>query len=174
MAIYRRMKSDGTYYPHWWYRFRRNGVCVRVNTKQGDRKAARELENEHRSKLARGEHGLRDWRDTPTLTGFEKPFMTAIKSECGEGTAKFYEGYYASLLAFAPLANARMDQIDQALIERFVIFRKSQIAHPERESSTKPVAPSTVNRSLATLRRALRMAQDRRIIDRVPRIKLNL
>lgn len=168
------MKSDGTFYPHWWYRFRRNGVCVRVNTKQGDKKIAKELENEHESKLARGEHGLRDWRDMPTLTSFEKPFMTAIESECGKGTAKFYEGYYASLLAFAPLANARLDQIDEALIEKFVMFRKTQVAHPERKGSTKLVAPGTVNRSLATLRRALRKAQERRIIDRVPRIRLNL
>jgi integrase len=31
-----------------------------------------------------------------------------------------------------------------------------------------------VNRSLATLRRALRKAQERRVIDRIPKIKLNL
>ena len=36
----------------------------------------------------------------------------------------------------------------------------------------RPISPSTVNRSLATLRRMMRLAQEWRVIDRVPRIRL--
>jgi integrase len=36
----------------------------------------------------------------------------------------------------------------------------------------KPISPASVNRELATLRRLLRLAQEWRVIDRVPRIRL--
>jgi len=172
MPIYRRVNADGKPYPHWWYRFRRNGRLIRVNTKQKNKTVAKELEDEHRSRLARGEMGLRDWRDVPTLKGLEPRFIAFVEAECKKGTGKFYKGYFAQLLAFAPLAETRLDQIDEALVEKFIAHRRKALAHPERKNSTKIVAPATVNRSLATLRRALRKAQEWKIIARVPRIKL--
>jgi integrase len=50
--------------------------------------------------------------------------------------------------------------IDESLIEAYVQHRRTA------------VSPASVNRELATLRRALRMAQDWRLLDRVPRIRL--
>jgi integrase len=64
------------------------------------------------------------------------------------------------LLEYPALSSARLDKIDEALIERYVQERR------------KRVSPATVNRQLATLRRALRLAQEWKIIDRVPRIRL--
>jgi len=64
------------------------------------------------------------------------------------------------LLRFSPLADVRLDQIDEALIQAYV------------ESRGITVARSTINHELATLRIALRLAQEWRVIDRVPRIRL--
>ncbi len=58
------------------------------------------------------------------------------------------------------MATASLDRIDEALVEAYVVERR------------KRVSPATVNRQLATLRRALRLAQEWRVIDRVPRIRL--
>jgi hypothetical protein len=71
------------------------------------------------------------------------------------------------LLEWEPLVNARLGETDEALIEFYV-----------QETSKEPgrlgdlIAPATINRRLATLRRALRLAQEWQFIDRVPRIRL--
>jgi integrase len=66
----------------------------------------------------------------------------------------------AAASEFEPLARTRLDRIDEALIEEYVQDRR------------KRVAPGTVNRQLATLRRALRLAHEWRVLDRLPRIRL--
>lgn len=170
--IYQRFKADGKPYPHWWFRFKRSGVHYRVNTRQGSKNTAKELEADYRTKLARDEAGFRDVREIPTLKGFEQRFNEAIEARCPKNTAKFYRGHLASILAYPPIGNARIDRIDEALIEKFIHFRRKQIAHPERKSSTNVVTPATVNRALAVLRRALRLAQEWKVIARVPRIKM--
>jgi len=162
-VIYKRTKilADGTIkeYQHWWYRFKRDGVQIQVNTKQGNRRTAEELEGVHRTRLARGEAGLHDSRDVPTLKGFKDRFLNSLKTR--PKAAQFYKGRLDQALRFAPLANARLDRIDPALIEKFV---------QHRHGAGKSVA--TINRDLATLRRALRLAQEWKIINRVPRVRL--
>lgn len=160
--VYRRQKTDGTDYPHYWYRFKRNGVQIRVNTKQGNKRAAEELEAAHRTRLAKGEAGLRDGRDVPTLKKFEKQFVAAIETRSAAKplTVSFYKSKFKSLLAFAPLANSRIDRIEEALIEKYVQHRRAA------------VGPASTNRELATLRRALRLAQEWKVINRVPRIRM--
>jgi len=64
------------------------------------------------------------------------------------------------LPAFAPIAGARLDRIDEGVIERYVVTRRAT------------VCPATVNRELATLRRMLRLAHEWKEIQRVPRIRL--
>jgi integrase len=53
----------------------------------------------------------------------------------------------------------RLDHIDEALIERYVIWRR------------KEVSPTTVNRELATLPRLLHIAEEWKVIRRVPRVR---
>jgi hypothetical protein len=72
----------------------------------------------------------------------------------------FYNSKLKRLLGFDFLAEAPLDLIDEALIEHFVLERRKQ------------VEPGTVNRELATLRRMLRLAQEWKLIDRIPRIRL--
>jgi len=77
-----------------------------------------------------------------------------------QGTVEFYNDKMVSILKYQPLATARLEAIDEALIAEFVRWRRGQ------------VGITAVNRALATLRRALRLAQEWRLIERVPRIRL--
>jgi integrase len=164
--VYRRTKTlaDGAVrtYPHWWYRFKRYGVVYRVNTKQGDKGTAIELEADHRTKIARGDAGFHDPLSTPTLKVFKSQFLEAIKarSAAKPRTVEYYTDRFKALLSFPPLANARIDRIDAGLIEKFVMSRPDTMAR------------STINRNLAVLRRALRLAHEWRLINHVPRIRL--
>jgi len=106
--------------------------------------------------------GLRERKPAPVLKDFAQQFIDAIQVRCAAKprTVEFYVQQLARLLDFAPLATARLDEIDERLIESFVLDRR------------KKVSPATVNRGLACLRRLLRLAQEWRLIDRVPRIRL--
>jgi integrase len=104
----------------------------------------------------------KDHITVPTLSEFQKLFTDSVKTHCAKKplTIAFYESKLARLLEFTPLSEARLDQIDEGLIESYVQHRRMA------------VSPATVNRELATLRRALRLAQEWKKIDRVPRIHL--
>jgi integrase len=65
------------------------------------------------------------------------------------------------------LAGRRLDQIDDGVIDAYKRMRTSQASR-----HGKPVAPRSVNRELATLRRLLRMASDWKLLVKVPKIKL--
>lgn len=98
----------------------------------------------------------------PTLEGFAQRFMDAIQVQCAAKakTVEFYAQQMKRLLDFEPLRIARLSDIDEALIQAFVQHRSAQ------------VGVVTVNSALRTLRRAMRLAQEWRVIDRLPRFRL--
>ena len=155
MGIYKR---GGVY----WFSFLFQGERVQKSTRQDDRKVARQMEAAQRTALAKGEVGLIERKVAPTLREFEKRFIDSVKTRCAEKpeTVRFYQAKITRLLEFTPMADARLDQIDEGMIESFVQHRR------------KAVSPASVNRELATLRRALQLAHEWRVIDRVPRIRL--
>jgi integrase len=155
VSIYKRGKL-------YWYHFVFSGELIQRSTKQGNPRVARQIEAAHRTALAKGEVGIREPKKAPTLAVFGEQFEGFINVRCESkpSTVTFYKGKLARLLDFDFLSNARLDHIDEALIERFVLERRKQ------------VEPGTVNRELATLRRMLRLAQEWKLIDRVPRIRL--
>lgn len=146
----------------YWFDFKFRRERYQRSTKQGDRKAARQMEAAFRTALAKGEVGIFERKPAPALKDFAQRFMDFIQVRCAEKpqTVRFYAERLARLLAFEPLATAKLDRIDEALIESYV------------QQRSKQVSPSTVNRDLATARRLLRLAQEWRVIDRVPRIRL--
>lgn len=146
----------------WWYKFKFNGQTIRGSTKQGNKKVAGQIEAARRTALAKGHAGIEEPKDVPTLKHFADRFQREIEVRCAEkpSTVAFYKEKLERLLEYPRLANARLDRIDEALIEDYVQHRR------------KDVAPATVNRQLATLRRALRLAHKWRVIDRLPRIEL--
>jgi integrase len=114
-----------------------------------------------RSSLVRGEFGVIDGSQSPALTEFEVRLLPHLKANVAPRTYGFYKENLAVMKRFEALAKARLSKIDQSLIERFVQWRLAE-----------KVSTITVNHSLRTLRRALILAREWKIVRDVPRIKL--
>ncbi|MGH9326804.1 MAG: tyrosine-type recombinase/integrase, partial [Terriglobia bacterium] len=143
-----------------------DGVRYQGSTGFGDRRKAERFVEDLRGMIRLGETDERGRVpkkiEAPTLREFQERFMKAIQTRCAEkpATIEFYAMKLKRLLEFTPLADARLSQIDEGLTESFVQHRRCA------------VSPASVNRELATLRRALRLAYEWKLIDRVPKIKL--
>jgi integrase len=125
------------------------------------------MEAARKTQLAKGEVGILDRPAAPTLRDFEARFTATIEIDCAEKpeTVSFYKEKYRRLLEHAPFANARLDQIDEAMIDAYKQSRRRQLSRYGRV-----VSPGSVNRELATLSRALRLALKWKIILAVPSI----
>jgi len=156
MAIYKRGKV-------YWYHFVFNGESVQRSTKQGNPRVARQIEAAYKTQLAKGEVNLQDRERVPSLTEFQQRFLDEIRVRRADHpeTIQFYECKYSGLLRFAPLAHAKLNRIDEKLLAQFT----ARMVNDGYERST-------VNRHLATLRRALRLAAKWRIIDRLPVVEM--
>jgi integrase len=158
-GIYEKVSGSGI----WWCRWA-DGAGKIHREKRGARGSAIAVYRKRKLAVLEGQllPGKVRQAKMPTLAEFAQRFIDAISVECASKpqTVRFYAVQMAALLKFAPLAEARLCEIDEALIQAF-------IEHRARASSI-----ATVNRGLATLRRALRLAQLWKVVDRVPRIRL--
>lgn len=147
----------------YWFHFVFNGEHVQRSTKQGNPRVARQIEAAYKTQLAKGEVGLHDREKVPSLAAFKERFLDEIRVRRVDHpeTIEFYKSKYSGLLRFTPLAQARLDHIDENLVAQFT----TKMIRDDYQRST-------VNRYLATLKRALRLAARWRIIDRVPGIEL--
>jgi integrase len=143
----------------WSFRLCWHGEVIRKSTRTTNRREAERIAATYRETLARSDAGIPVKKTAPSFADFSKRFMEAIEVRCAEkpATVGFYREKVTRLLEYPPLASARLDEIDEALIEGYVQQRREHWA------------PATVNRALATLRRALRLAYEWKVIDRVPR-----
>lgn len=155
MAIFKR---GSVYYFEFVYGGRR--YCR--STKVKNERVAAEIERAFRTALAKGDVGIVERKKVPTFQEFSKTFMDAIRVRSADkpATIRFYDDRTKRLLKYRPLSEARLDAIDEALIERYVTARRAI------------VAPASCNRELATLRRALRLAEEWKLIVRAPRVRL--
>jgi integrase len=146
----------------YWFEFVHNGKRYQRSTGVRNQREARQIEATVRSDLAKGEVGIVERKKAPTLQVFAKDFMAAVEVRSAEkpATVGFYAAKLAQLLKYRPLREARLEAIDEAMIERYVTLRRAS------------VAPATCNRELATLRRALRLAEEWKVITRAPRVRL--
>jgi integrase len=162
MGIYKR---GDTYH----YEFLFKGRRIRESTHQGNQNVARNMESARRTALAKGEVGIIDRPEVPTLKEFAPRFEKAIATLCKDKprTIAFYKERLKRLLEYAPLASAALDTIDEQMIEKLKGQRTRQVSR-----LGKPLAVASINRELATLRRLLRLAQEWKVIDRLPRIRL--
>ncbi len=157
MALYKRGKV-------YWYDFRFNGVRHTGSTKATNLEAARKIIGKMRTDFALGEFGLVQTKLSPVFKAFaEGKFTDAIESRSKDkpGTIKFYKEKIRRLLEFAPLASARLQQIEGDIVELYVQFR-----------SKKGRKPGAINRELATLRKALNLAYEWKLLARKPKIRL--
>lgn len=159
----------------WWFKFYFNGVLVRKSTKVANRREAQKIEAAYRTRLAKGEIGLIEKGPGPTLAEFAERFTDHVRSACKKpSTARFFEEKYRRLLTYPWLANARLSDVRGDLIERLKQAELQRVKARQPKNAKKPVkiTPATVNRTLATLRRALHLAYKLEVIDRVPKIDL--
>ena len=158
MSIYKR----GNVY---WYKFMWNGELLRESSKQGNRNIARQMEAAHRASLAKGEVGIREKQAAPSLSEFcQKRLEPWAKSTFEANTLNNWLWYRAgmrSLLAYKPLASAKLDVIGNELAAEFASHRLNT-----------GCAVSTANSSLRVLRRALRLAVQWSVLESAPLISL--
>jgi integrase len=149
----------------YWYKFMWNGEMIRESTKQGNQNTARNIESAHRTKLANGLVGIREKKVAPTLKEFcDKRFEPWAKSTFEKSSPAnwlWFRGGMRPLLAFKPLASARLDTINNELAAEFASCR---------QADNKQVA--TVNSSLRVLRRILGLAAEWGAIEARPTISL--
>jgi integrase len=162
MSVYKRGDT-------YWYDFQFNGERIQESAQTGNKDAARQIEAAHRVRLAKGEAGIHERPPAPTLAEFGPRFESAIVTLCAEkpATVRFYQEKLRRLLADRKLSGARLGAIDEAVVDGYKQRRTRQASRYGR-----PLSPASVNRELATLRRLLRLAQEWKVLDRVPRIRL--
>ena len=163
MSVYKRGKK-GIY----WYEFVHDGKRIRKSTQQRNQNLARQMEAAHRVGLVKGELGIRDKSRIPTVEGFSERFLASVEIDTTSKprTLKFYQTAVRGVLDFDRLAKARLDRVDEALVEEFKQHRAACVSRRGR-----PYKASTTNRELAALRRLLGLAYEWKLIDRIPRVR---
>jgi integrase len=142
---------------------------VYESTHLSNKREAAQIEAAHKTRLAKGAVGIQERKAAPTLKAFASRFEQAIEMQCAPkpATITFYKNRMKSLLANDSLAGARLDTIDEAAIEA---YKQTRSRTNSRRGCV--LSPACINSELATLRRLLRLAQEWKVIDRVPRIRL--
>jgi integrase len=161
MAVYKRGNV-------WWYKFNWSGVTVRASTKATNKRTAEQIEAAKKTALAKGEVNIQERKRVPTLREFSKDFESAIQTQCAEKprTIEFYLSRVKQLLK-SEVADRPLNAVDEGAIEKYRQTRAAKISRLGRI-----LAPGSINRELATLRRMMRLAYEWKVIDRVPRIRL--
>ena len=145
----------------WWSRIELNGETLQRSTHCRAKKDARDVEAAWRVAHAKGAVGIYDHSKAPTLVNFGPRFLEYIPAHVGKRTATFYTDAWKQIVAYVPLAVSQLFRIDQNLIAQFTQARLDE-----------GVLPATVNGNLRTLRHALHLAADWRLIQKAPKIKL--
>jgi integrase len=154
-------RNGWKYYDFWWRSVRYQGACHTKNTR-----VAEQIEAAKKTELALAKVGIVKQASAPTLEAFKQRFLDHIKAQKPDktNTYNFYEDMYQALLRFKPLAESRLDRIDEELIDRYQQYAL-KIQDPKNK---RPVLPATINRRIAALRRALYLAYKWKLINRAP------
>jgi integrase len=148
----------------WHTRLMFEGVLYQRSLHTRRKDEAIKLEGAFRTALIKGEFGIIDGSQAPTLAQFETRLLPHLKANVAPRTYDFYKHYLNALKKFPAMAVCRLHKIDQSLIEKFIQYRLKQ------DGVGRSVM--TVNHSLRTLRRALILARDWKLVREVPKIKL--
>jgi len=157
MSVYKRGKR-------WYYDFTVNGERFNVSTMAKTKRIAEDIERTERNRLLLSEHGIAPAKLTPIFKTFaEGKFLDHVKvrSAKKKRTIQYYEEKVRRLVDFDPLATARLKDIDPSLIEDYV---------QHRAKAKRKIA--SINRELAALRHALRLAEEWGELRKAPKIRL--
>jgi len=112
MAIYKR---GGV----WWYGFIFKGERIQESTKQSNKRVAEQMEAAHRCPLRKAElaSGRRNRfrRSRTSHPDLRKPSKLSVPRS--HSTIEFYKRKLKLLLATDSLASAKLDEIDEAVID---------------------------------------------------------
>jgi integrase len=148
----------------YWYKFMWQGKLMRESTHQGNDKIARQMESAHRTSLAKGEVGIREKKIVPTLTEFIQgrfePWAESVFASKPK-TWSWYRNGMRRLLAFAPLAGLRLNELTGESVACYVAHRRSA-----------GLEVSSINRELQVLRRILHLAVEWSVIEVTPKIRM--
>ncbi len=164
MRIYKSKSSS-----FWYYEFVLNGTRYHKSTRMKNEREALKVANAAFTALVKGEAGIGEPKSVPTLREFREDFITAVRAEKQDKpkTVQFYTYSFDSLLKYEPLAVARLNRIDERLVQRFTVWALARNCERDGE---RTCSVATVNRWRATLRKALRMARRWKVIQTVPEI----
>ncbi len=164
MRIY---KPKGTSF--WQYEFVLNRKRYHRSTKMTNEREALKIANAAFTALVKGEAGIGEPKPVPTLRAFREDFVIAVQAEKQDKpkTVRFYTYSFDSLLKYESLAEARLDNIDERLVQRFTVWALARSCETDGD---RTCSVATVNRWRATLRKALRMARRWKVIQTLPEI----
>jgi integrase len=109
------------------------------------------------------------WRSrqspTPTFADFAERFGDEMNTrhQAKPKTATYYANGLKRLKGF--FSDMRLDRVTEEQIAAFIVKRRAM-----KKKNGKSLTVATVNRELEVLRRMLRLAQEWKVIDRVPKI----
>jgi Phage integrase SAM-like domain len=166
--IYKR----GTFY---WYKFTWYGKVVRESTKQTNDKVARQIEAAHRTRLARGEVGIRERKSAPTLReSSEKrfePWAKATFETTIPNNWYWFRSGIRRLTAFDGLAKLPVDEITNEKVAGYAASERTRVQQCGEEKK-QGLAASSINASIRVLRRVLNVAVEWGVMQKAPKIQL--
>jgi integrase len=154
MGLYKR---DGSKF--WWVKFHFKGKIINQSSKVANRKEADKIQAIWKANLAKGQPMIE--RAVPTLGEFlKKDFLPHVETE-HKAVPKTLMYYFqgTNRLLSSSLAKVELNKVTSQHATRFTQ------QHGE-------LTASTINQALRTLRRALNLAEEWKVLDRAPRIKL--
>jgi integrase len=160
MAVYKRGET-------YWFQFVFDGTRIQKSTKQGNRKAAIDIEAAYRTKLAKGEVGLGEKKKAapvPSLGEFlEKQFMpwAEVTFASKVKTRNYYRQGVRRLSEYKPLATRLLSAVTGEGIAAYIAKRQAN-----------GLEVSSINRELQALRRAFHLAVEWGVIVTAPKIKM--
>ena len=151
----------------WWMNFWFDGQHVQRTTRCKNKRDAETVERAYQTQLAKGEVGIEPKKKAPNFKEAVADFLIWSKVEHATKPNTYirYETSTKPLLRF--FKDIRLDQISSNDIEKYKIWRSQQYCRPrgikpknpnlvkKQKAEEKLVAPATVNRELACLKKII-------------------
>ena len=145
----------------YFTKFKFGGRLICKSARTFSKEAARRIEKRIRAEVALGNFGIIDRKPIPRLQDFLKEsFLPYVETthQSRPATLRYYQQGAHRLLA-SHLAGFKLDAISDKNAKEYAA------QHPK-------LSPSTINATLRTLRRALNLSEEWRVLDRSPKIRL--